>query len=122
MPELMRGMELLHGYTIQLLEKTQTGTDWANAPVYEETAVDVDNVLVKPATSDDVTDTLNLHGKKVEYVLHIPKGDTHEWADREVVLPEPFAGKYRTIGYPTAYIEENTPLSWNKEVRVERYG
>lgn len=116
MPELIRGV------TIRLLERTRTGVDWANAPVYEEAAVDVENVLVKPATADDVTDTLNLHGKKAEYVLCIPKGDTHDWTDKEVVLPEPFEGKYRTIGYPTAYIEEDTPLSWNKEVRVERYG
>ena len=45
-----------------------------------------------------------------------------DWTDTEVILPEPFAGRYRTIGYPTAGIEANIPLRWNKKVKVERYG
>lgn len=113
---------MIKGVTVKLVRKTQTGTDWANHPVYEETIEEVANVLVGEPSSDDVTETLSLYGKHVAYTLGIPKGDTHDWTDTEVILPEPFEGKYRTVGYPTAGIEANIPLSWNKKVKVERYG
>lgn len=113
---------MIKGVTVQLIQKTQTGVDPFNAPVYEEEMVDVENVLVGEPTSDEITNTVNLVGKKVAYVLGIPKGDTHIWTDTEVMLPAPFAGRYRTIGFPTTGIEENIPLEWNMKVQVERIG
>lgn len=113
---------MIKGVTIKLLEKVQTGADDFGAPVYEETPVDIENVLVGEPSTEDITQTLNLYGKHVQYVLAIPKGDTHEWEDKKVILPEPFAGTYQTIGFSTAGIEENIPLSWNRKVKVERYG
>ena len=89
---------------IQLIQ----GTD---ITLYGTTNETISNVLIgEPA----------LNGKN--YTLGIPKGDTNDWTDTEVILPEPFAGRYRTIGYPTAGIEANIPLRWNKKVKVERYG
>ncbi|MBQ8970995.1 MAG: hypothetical protein IJ073_06775 [Lachnospiraceae bacterium] len=112
---------MIRGTTIQLLNRVETGKDWANCPVYEETAEKIENVLVGEPSTEDITDTLNLYGKHVSYILAIPKGDTHNWTDTKVILPEPFAGVYRTIGFPTAGIEENIPGPWNKKVKVERY-
>lgn len=112
---------MIKGTTILVKVKRQTGTDGFGAPIWEETMEKVDNVLVGNPATDEVTDTLNLHGKNLEYVLAIPKGDEHIWTDTEVILPEPFSGTYRTIGIPTAGIEENIPLSWNKKVRLARY-
>ncbi len=113
---------MIKGITIKIIKKTQIGTDWANTPVYKETEEDVENVLVGEPSADDVVNTLNLHGKHVAYMLAIPKGDEHDWTDTEVILPTPFAGRYRTIGEATAGIENNIPLLWNKKVKVERYG
>lgn len=113
---------MLKGVTIQVIVQSQTSTDWANRPVYSEEAQDVANVLVGEPSTEDITNTLNLYGKHVAYTLAIPKGDTHNWVDTKVILPAPFAGTYKTIGYPTAGIEENIPLLWNKKVKVERYG
>ena len=113
---------MIKGKTITIIKKIQTGTDWTNAPIYEDSEETVDNVLIGEPSSDDVINTLNLHGKHVAYILAIPKGDEHDWTDTEVILPPPFAGRYRTIGEPTAGIEENIPLCWNKKVKVERYG
>ena len=113
---------MIRGITIQLIERTQTGTDWGNRPVFADKETPVDNVLGGEPTTDDVTDTLNLYGKHVAYVLAIPKGDTHNWTDTKVILPEPFAGTYQTIGFPTAGIDANIPGPWNKKVKVERYG
>ncbi len=111
----------IKGVTVRIKLKTQIGVDNFGAPVWKETEEAVDDVLVGQPTTEEVTDTLNLHGKKVEYVLGIPKKDGHDWQDTEVVLPEPFSGTFRTIGIPTAGIEENVPLRWNKKVRLERY-
>lgn len=113
---------MIKGIPIKIIIKTETGTDWTNAPIYEETEEIVENVLVGEPTTDDVISTLNLHGKRVAYMLAIPKGDDHNWTDTEVILPPPFDGRYRTIGEATAGIEENIPLMWNKKVKVERYG
>ena len=113
---------MIRGITIQLLTRTRTGVDAFDRPVYNETPVEVKNVLVGQPTAEDIPATLDLTGRKAVYVLAIPKGDAHEWENCRVVLPEPFAGTYQVIGIPTAGIEANIPLAWNKKVLVERCG
>ncbi|MDG4813681.1 hypothetical protein P8629_11795, partial [Hydrogenovibrio sp. 3SP14C1] len=66
----------------------------------------VDNVLVAPALSDDVINQLNLTGKKAVYTLGIPKGDTHDWEDKEV---EFFGQRWRTFGFVTEGIDDLNP-------------
>lgn len=110
------------GVKVMLVEKTQTGVDALNHPIYEDSYIEVNNVLVGEPSTDEITNTMSLYGKMAKYTLAIPKGDTNSWTDTEVILPYPFEGKYRTIGYPTAGIEANIPLSWNKKVLIERYG
>lgn len=109
----------MKGITIQLLEKTESGKDAFNKPTYTESWVDVNNVLVGEPSSEDITDTYNLTGKHLAYVLGIPKGDTHRWNDTEVQF---WGQTFRTIGYPTQGIESLIPLDWNMKVRVERHG
>lgn len=109
----------MRGVTIILYDKVQTGVDAFNRPVYEDVATTVDNVLIGEPTTEDVINELNLTGKHLAYTLAIPKGDTHEWNDRKV---EFFGEVFRTYGEPTQGIEHLIPLSWNKKVKVERYG
>lgn len=109
----------MKGMTIQLVNKTQTGTDPFGAPIYEEELIDVDDVLVGQPTADDYNTTTSLYGKTLAFVLGIPKGDEHNWTDAEVVI---WGERYRTIGYPETGIQENIPLRWGKNVKVERYG
>ena len=109
----------MKGTTIQLVVKTQSGTDPFGAPIYTEELVDVPDVLVGSPTTDDITDSLNLYGKKIEYMLGIPKGDTHNWVDTEVII---WGNRYRTFGYPITGEQANIPLRWGQNVRVERYG
>lgn len=108
------------GITITLMKKTPSGTDGFGRTTYDTETVSVDDVLVGEPTTDEITNDLAMYGKKVAYTLAIPKGDANEWEDTEVVLPDPFAGTYHTIGYPTAGIEANIPLRWNKKVHLER--
>lgn len=112
------GTSRIKGISVTLYERTQTGIDAANRPIYEETPVTVDNVLVGAPTSDDVVNEFNLSGKRIAYTLGIPKGDTHDWTDRTV---EFWGSKFRTVGIPTQGIEENIPLDWNMKVQVEAY-
>lgn len=108
----------MRGISITLYERTQTGTDDFNRPTYSETAVTVDNVLIGEPTTEQITEELNISGKRLAYTLAIPKGDAHDWNDKVV---EFFGEKFRTIGEPTQGIEHLIPLSWNKKVKVERY-
>ena len=110
----------MKGIKVTLKKKTQTSTDAFGQPVYSTTSADVEDVLVGEPSTDDITNTLAMYGKKIAYTLAIPKGDTNDWVDTDISLPDPFAGKYHTIGIPTAGIDVNIPLRWNKKVHLER--
>lgn len=109
---------MLKGIEVTLYTVTQAGVDDFNRPIYTETAVPVDNVLVAPMSDEEVLDTLNLTGRKAKYQLAIPKGDTNDWENRKVSF---FGEDWRVIGHPTEGIDENIPLLWNKKVKVESY-
>lgn len=111
-------MARLKGTTVILVDKVQVGLDPFNRPIYEDKEVLVDNVLIRPTDSEEVVNQLSLTGKRAEYTLAIPKGDTHDWKDKEVMF---FNQRWRTFGIPTEGIEELIPLDWNKKVLVERY-
>lgn len=112
-------MSKLKGIKVVLHLKTQNGVDSFNRPIYIDTTKEVDNVLIGEPSTDDITNELNLTGKKLAYTLGIPKGDTNVWTDTVV---EFFGEKFRTFGEPTQGIEAMIPLEWNKKVKVERYG
>lgn len=106
------------GASIILHVKTRVGADAFNAPIYAETPETVTNVLIGQPTTDDMNDSIALYGKKIEYMLGIPKGDTHDWEDSTV---EFFGQKFRTFGAVIQGIEANVPTPWHKKVRVERF-
>ena len=81
--------------------------------------MNVENVLVAPVNSNEVTSNTNLVGKKAVYTLALPKGDSHNWENSRVDF---FGESWKTVGFPTGGIEELIPLGWNKKVTVERYG
>ena len=109
----------MRGISITLYTTTQTGTDEFNRPIYAETPVTVENVLIGEPSTDDIVAEINMTGKRLAYTLAIPKGDTNDWTDKTV---EFFGERFKTIGEPTQGIEHLIPLSWNKKVKVERYG
>lgn len=129
----------MKGMTIYLVKKIQIGVDGFNQPIYIEGGLfpanevypsgelypnpvmleAVDDCLVGQPSTDDVTNTLALYGKKIEYTIGIPKGDTHNWVDTEI---EFFGARWRTVGYPETGIQANIPLRWGQNIKVERYG
>lgn len=112
-------MALIKGTTILLYDREYIGKDAFEAPLYSETPVKVDDILICPASTDEVTDTLQLYGKRVEYTLCIPKENTNVWEDRTV---EFYGHKWRTFGAVLEWHAPMTPGTWNRRVRVERYG
>jgi len=111
-------MGRIKGITVTLIGKTKNGRDDFGHPIYENTEIQVENVLVVPASTDDVTNQLNLTGRKAAYTLAIPKGDTHDWENKEVRF---FGKRWQVFGLPLEGIESLIPLDWNKKVMVERY-
>lgn len=112
-------MGLLKGITVTLIEKVEAGKDPFGNIIYTDKPVEVENVMVSPTSSDDIVNQLTLTGKKAIYTLAIPKGDTHDWENKEVQF---FGKSWRTFGEPLEGIEELIPLDWNKKVTVEHYG
>ena len=110
---------MIKGTTVQLVVNTIIDYDPFGAPIETEETVDVADVLVGQPTTDDVTNTIQLYGKKIEYVLGIPKGDTHNWTDAVVYI---WGERFKTIGFPQTGIQANIPLRWGQNVKVERYG
>lgn len=111
---------MIKGITVTLYDRTETGRDEFNAPIYSDIETSVDNVLVAPMSSTEVLETLELTGSRAVYQLGIPKGDTHDWsAGKKVSF---FGEEWRIIALPIEGIEDLIPLQWNKKVQVERYG
>ena len=100
----------MRGITIELLTKTQVGTDAFNHPLYSERPVKIKNVLVAPISDTEVLDIINLTGRRAVYQLAIPKGDTHEWENQKVRF---FGKTWRIIGKPTKGIDHLIPGQWN---------
>lgn len=111
-------MGTIKGITVTLWLKTAVGVDEFNEPIYNETPVNVDNVLVYPSSPEEVLETTNLYGRKAVYTLAIPKGDDHDWENSKIDF---FGESWRSFGIPTKGIEDLIPLSWNMKVMVERY-
>ncbi|MGQ7567230.1 hypothetical protein ACTGWR_04265 [Streptococcus suis] len=112
-------MALIKGIPVVLIDKQVIGKDSFGHPKTADVEIVVENVLIAPASTEDITNQINLTGKKVVYTLAIPKGDTHNWTDSEVRF---FDQRWRTVGEPLEGLEHLIPLEWNKKVQVERYG
>lgn len=114
----------IHGTAVTLFETTQTGTDEFGAPIYEETPVTVEDVLISEPSSDDIATSTSMYGKVISCVLGIPKGDMHDWTDKKVSWTDAYGQTFtmKTFGFPVTGIEDNIPLRWHKKVRCEAYG
>lgn len=101
-----------------MYEKTPNGVDDFGRTLYTEMPVVVENVIVSPASAEEVVNELNLCGKELVYKLGIPKGDAHEWENSKI---EFFGKVFQSFGAITMGIEEMVPLSWHKIVKVYKY-
>lgn len=108
----------MRGASVRLHVREQIGVDALNDPVFNHYTVDVANVLIGQPTTDEITSSIDLYGKRIEYMLGIPKGDEHDWED---ALVEFFGRTWQTFGATIQGIEANVPTPWHRKVRVARY-
>lgn len=108
----------MRGVTVRLHVRTQTGVDGLNNPVFSETVEPVNNVLVGEPSTEEIASSISLYGKKIVYMLGLPKGDAHVWTDTTVEI---FGEPFQTFGDTIQGIEENIPGPWHKKVRVARF-
>lgn len=116
---MISNAKILHGIPVVLHQRIQTGTNSLNEPVFKTEPVTVENVLVYPATADDVTNTQQIYGKRASYTVGIPKGDAHQWEDAVI---EFFGRKWHTVGIVQYGISDLVPLEWNGKIIVETFG
>ena len=111
----------MRGDTVTLYVKEKTGTDPFGAPAFTETPVAVENVLVGEPTSEEILAATDLYGKRIRWMLGIPKGDTHDWQDVRIDWTDASGTTHclRSFGFPIMGIEALVPTAWHKKVRVE---
>ena len=112
----------MRGITVTLAVKTQSGTDAFGAPIWTETEAAVDNVLVGEPSTDEIRASTDLYGKRIDYVLGIPKGDTHSWENTMVSWTDAYGRtiKCETFGFPITGVEAMIPTAWHMKVRCRR--
>lgn len=110
---------MIKGETVILIEKNQSGADAFGAPIFTENEITVNNVLIGNPSEDAVINDMQLYGKRLLFVLGIPKGDEHNWQDTIVVIR---GERFRTYGFPLTQTAANVPGKWNTQVKVEKYG
>ena len=112
----------MRGVTVTLYERTKTSSvDAFGVPVYTEKATSVDNVLIGQPTSEEITAATDLFGKRIQYMLGIPKGDAHDWKDAKIDWTDAYGTTHRlrSFGFPITGVEALVPGPWHMKVRVE---
>lgn len=108
----------MRGETVILISRKPIGHDPFGAETYEEEEIKVDDVLIGNPGTDDVVSDLNLYGKRLVFVLGIPKTDSHDWKDKTIIIR---GQRFRTYGFPLTQTMANVPGRWNTQVKVECY-
>lgn len=104
------------GEIVKVSSTAESGTDPYGAPLPAETIWNtVENVLVAPGSSKDVTGQIRPDGIEVVYELHFPKTFDESLAGRQV---EVRGEVFDVIGDPKPYTLENTPTQWWMPVEV----
>ena len=87
----------------------------------------LDDVLIVPGDTSDLTGSLRSEGDRTVYTLHFPKG----FPGAVKGIPQEFLKSlkgarvrvrgevFRVIGDPKPYRNNNTPTRWNMPVKVE---
>ena len=80
-------------------------------------------MLVGQPEAGDIVTSTDLYGKRILYMLGIPKGDTHDWVDKRVEWTDSYGRTItvKTFGFPITGIEANVPGPWHMKVRCGAY-
>lgn len=73
---------------IQRMVDGQPVYDDTDRPIYDTSEKTVSGVLVGMPESEEVLTEVNMSGRTIAYTLAIPKGDSNDWVNAEVILPQ----------------------------------
>lgn len=110
-------MPLITGQTVTVQSQATTGVDELNNPVtaWQDEAT-VHDVLVAPASTDDLTGSIRPQGDEVVLVAHFPRTYTASLRGRRVVVD---GTTYDVVGDPRPYQPANTPGRWDRPVHLK---
>lgn len=107
----------MKGETVRVRTFTDGEPDPFGSPVRSEVVSTVENVLVQPGASNDVSESNRPDGVLVRYTLHFPKTFSGDLEGAEVEV----RGEWlEVIGSPKPYTMENTPTQWWLPAEVKR--
>lgn len=88
-----------------------------NEPIYSEETFTVSDCLIAPITEPlDRVESAALDRDVAIVRIHLPKSDSTDISDSTVS----YGGqKWRVVGKPVAFMNDNTPTIWNRYVRAE---
>lgn len=113
----------MRGQTVTLFDQVRIGETEFGEPIFQEEPIEVHDVLIGEPSADDAATSVNLLGRKIDFMLGIPKGDTHDWENKRVSWVDAYGREMvvKTVGIPITGIEANIPTRWHMKVRCERY-
>jgi hypothetical protein len=109
---------MIKGSRIEIHNPIETGTDTFNIPTTKWGLEAVlGDVLVAPASTQDVEGTIRPNGDEITMDFYIPKTYTASLRGRQIHHQ---GNIYEVIGDPQPYPEENTPTRWNRVVHARK--
>lgn len=103
------------GETVLVEDKAEVDKDPFGKPIVESTFREVDNVLVAPGDTDDVTDSNRPDGAEVKYTLYFPKTFDEHLENRRIQVR---GETLDVIGAPDHFDANNCPTDWWMVVKV----
>lgn len=108
---------MMHGETVNVTWRVPTGeVDGGNSPIYESESESVDDVLVKPGTGSNATDSIRPGGVTVTLTLAFPR--IWEYRSLKGALVTVRGHDYRVIGDPLPVDGGMKPTRWNLLVEL----
>lgn len=109
---------MIHGETVTLIRPVDAGLDvFGDELTGWQPGVPVGNVLVAPASTDDLNGSLRRDGDRDALTLHFPKTFSGSLRGCRVIVR---GVTYRVVGDPQRYTAAMTPGAWDLPVSVER--
>ncbi|MDY5151341.1 hypothetical protein R6G85_02415 [Actinotignum urinale] len=107
----------MQGEQVEIITYAQVGEDDFKTPIYVEKSIVVENVLVAPAYTGDLTGGQRIEGDKTRLELHFPKTFTTNLRGATAKIR---GSLYKIIGDPQPYIPANTPTCWGRKAEAVR--
>ncbi len=115
MIDLLNNVSLFEGVSVEVMRPIEGELDDMGEPTTTWETETVENVLVAPSTTEDLEAT-RPDGARVSVTFHFPKTYTKPLRGCMVIYNQ---NKYRIIGSPVPYMEQNTPGQWNYPALAE---